>query len=69
MARAQPWSVRAREEVHCIGGDFGQCGYRRDDGHTGRRARFTTERVVSGRLLAARETAHTGCPDNPPLTD
>ena len=31
-----------------------------DDGHTGRRARFTTERVVSGRLLAARETAHTG---------
>lgn len=28
-----------------------------DDGHTGRRARFTIERVVSGHLLAARQTA------------
>lgn len=40
-----------------------------DDGHTGRRARFTTERVVSARLLAARETAHTGYPHNPAITD
>ena len=40
-----------------------------DDGHTGRRARFTIERLVSGPLLAARETAHTGYPHNPPITD
>ena len=40
-----------------------------DDGQTGRRARFTTERVVSGRLLPVRETAHTGYTRNPPLTD
>ena len=30
-----------------------------DDGHTGRRARFTIERLISGHLLAARETDHT----------
>jgi uncharacterized protein len=40
-----------------------------DDGRTGRRARFTIERLVSGRLLGARETAHTGYPHNPPITD
>ena len=40
-----------------------------DDGHTGRRARFTIEHLVSGRLLAARETTHTGYPHNPPITD
>lgn len=40
-----------------------------DDGHTGRRARFTTQAVVSGGLLAARETAHNGYPRNPSLTD
>lgn len=31
-----------------------------DDRDTGRRVRFTIERFVSGRLLAARETAHAG---------
>ncbi|MEI6252349.1 MAG: pyridoxamine 5'-phosphate oxidase family protein [Mycobacteriaceae bacterium] len=40
-----------------------------DDGHTGRRARFTIESLASGPLLAARETAHTGYPHNPPITD
>ena len=40
-----------------------------DDGHTGRRARFTTERLISGRLLAACETAHTPYPHNPAITD
>ena len=40
-----------------------------DDGQTGRRARFTTERVVSGRLLPVRETAHTGYTRNLTLTD
>ncbi|MGV1088235.1 MAG: pyridoxamine 5'-phosphate oxidase family protein [Mycobacterium sp.] len=33
-----------------------------DDAHTGRCARFTIERFVSGHLLAARETARTGHP-------
>jgi uncharacterized protein len=40
-----------------------------DDGHTGRRARFTIERVVSGRLLAARQTVHTPYAHNPAITD
>lgn len=31
-----------------------------DAGHTGRRARFTTERLISGHLLAAREISPTG---------
>lgn len=39
------------------------------DGHTGRRARFTIERVVSGQLLAAGETVRTGYPPDPLITD
>ena len=39
------------------------------DGNTGRRVRFTIERVVSGLLLAARETANSGYPDHPPIID
>jgi hypothetical protein len=39
-----------------------------DDGRTGRRARFTVQRLVAGRLLAARQAAHSPCPRNPGLT-
>jgi predicted pyridoxine 5'-phosphate oxidase superfamily flavin-nucleotide-binding protein len=40
-----------------------------DDGHTGRRVRFTLAHLVAGQLLAARQTAHSPYPRNPPLSD
>ncbi|TFC17966.1 pyridoxamine 5'-phosphate oxidase [Cryobacterium algoritolerans] len=40
-----------------------------DDGHTGRIARFTLQRLVAGHLFPARETAHKPYPSNPALTD
>ena len=36
-----------------------------DDGHTGRRVRFTLQLLVAGHLLAARETAHEPLPAQP----
>jgi hypothetical protein len=39
-----------------------------DDGHTGRRVRFTLQRLVAGQLLAARQTSHSPYPRNPGLT-
>jgi hypothetical protein len=39
-----------------------------DDRHTGRRARFTVQRLVAGHLLAARQAAHRPYPRNPGVT-
>jgi uncharacterized protein len=46
---------------------WGEPGQPGDDGHTGRRVRFTLQRLVAGHLLAARETAHRPYPRNPGL--
>jgi uncharacterized protein len=40
-----------------------------DDGRTGRRAVFTLQRLVAGRLLPARQVADAPYPRNPALTD
>lgn len=40
-----------------------------DEGHTGRRAVFTPERLVAGNLLPSRQVAHSPNPRNPALTD
>ncbi|MEU3256157.1 pyridoxamine 5'-phosphate oxidase family protein [Streptomyces sp. NPDC006997] len=40
-----------------------------DDDGTGRRVRFSPERLVAGRLLPLRADSVTAAPDNPPLTD
>jgi uncharacterized protein len=40
-----------------------------DDGQTGRRAVFTVQRLVAGRLLAARQISDAPYPHNPALTD
>jgi len=39
-----------------------------DDGHTGRRARFTLKQLVAAHLLTARQSAHTPYSHNPDLT-
>jgi uncharacterized protein len=44
---------------------WGEPGRPGDDGHTGRIVRFALERLVAGRLLPARETAHDPYPRNP----
>ena len=49
--------------------DWDAAGRPGDDGHTGRRAVFTLERLVAGRLLPSRQIAHTPSPRNPALTD
>jgi hypothetical protein len=49
--------------------EWGQAGAPGDDGHTGRRARFSLQRLVAGHLLPAREVAHQPYPRNPQLTD
>lgn len=49
--------------------EWGEPGRPGDDGHTGRIARFTLQRLVAGHLLPARETAHNPYPRNPALTD
>jgi predicted pyridoxine 5'-phosphate oxidase superfamily flavin-nucleotide-binding protein len=48
--------------------EWGQPGAPGDDGHTGRRARFTVQRLVASHSLTAREVAHRPYPRNPPLT-
>jgi predicted pyridoxine 5'-phosphate oxidase superfamily flavin-nucleotide-binding protein len=40
-----------------------------DEGHTGRRAVFTLERLVAGHLLPSRQVAHSPNPRNPALSD
>jgi predicted pyridoxine 5'-phosphate oxidase superfamily flavin-nucleotide-binding protein len=49
--------------------EWGEPGRPGDDGHTGRIARFTLQRLVAGHLLPARETTHSPYPRNPALTD
>jgi uncharacterized protein len=49
--------------------DWDAAGRPGDDGHTGRRAVFTLERLVAGRLLLSRQVAHSPYPRNPALTD
>jgi uncharacterized protein len=49
--------------------DWDAAGQPGDDGHTGRRAVFTLERLVAGRLLQSRQTADSPYPRNPALTD
>jgi predicted pyridoxine 5'-phosphate oxidase superfamily flavin-nucleotide-binding protein len=49
--------------------DWDAAGRPGDDGHTGRRAVFTLERLVAGHLLPSRQVAHTPYPRNPALTD
>jgi hypothetical protein len=39
-----------------------------DDGHTGRRARFTLQRLTAGSRLAAHQTVHRPYPGNPAIT-
>jgi uncharacterized protein len=48
--------------------DWGQVGAAGDDGRTGRRGCFTLQRLVAGRTIHARETAHRPYPHNPRLT-
>jgi hypothetical protein len=49
--------------------DWDAVGRVGDDGHTGRRAVFTLERLVAGNLLRSRQVAHSPYPRNPALTD
>jgi uncharacterized protein len=48
--------------------EWGQPGAPGDDGHTGRRVRFTVERLATARSLPAREVAHRPYPRNPPVS-
>ncbi|MGD0700976.1 MAG: pyridoxamine 5'-phosphate oxidase family protein [Trebonia sp.] len=49
--------------------DWAAAGRPGDDGHTGRRAVFTLERLAAGHLLPSRQVAHSPYPRNPALTD
>jgi hypothetical protein len=49
--------------------EWGEPGRSGDDGHTGRSVRFAPQRLVAGRLLSLRQTAHSPYPRNPALTD
>jgi len=49
--------------------DWDAAGRPGDDGRTGRRAVFTLQRLVAGRLLAVRQIADAPYPRNPALTD
>jgi uncharacterized protein len=49
--------------------DWDAAGRPGDDGRTGRRAIFTLQRLVAGRLLPARQIADAPYPRNPALTD
>jgi predicted pyridoxine 5'-phosphate oxidase superfamily flavin-nucleotide-binding protein len=48
--------------------EWGQVGAPGDDGRTGRRGRFSLQRLVVGRFLPVREVAHRSYPRNPELT-
>jgi uncharacterized protein len=49
--------------------DWDAAGRPGDDGRTGRRAVFTLQRLVAGRLLPSRQIADSPYPRNPALTD
>lgn len=49
--------------------DWDVAGRPGDDGHTGRRAVFTPQRLVAGHLLPSRQVADKPYPRNPALTD
>jgi predicted pyridoxine 5'-phosphate oxidase superfamily flavin-nucleotide-binding protein len=49
--------------------DWTVAGRPGDDGHTGRRAVFTLDKLVAGRLLPSRQVADNPYPRNPKLTD
>ena len=49
--------------------EWGEPGRPGDDGHTGRIARFTLERLVAGQVLPVREITRTASPRNLALTD
>ena len=49
--------------------DWDAAGRPGDDGQTGRRAVFTLQRLVAGRLLRSRQVADSPYPRNPALTD
>jgi len=49
--------------------DWDAAGRPGDDGQTGRRAVFTVQRLVAGRLLPSRQIADNPSPRNPALTD
>ena len=49
--------------------DWTLAGRPGDDGHTGRRAVFTLEKLVAGHLLPSRQVADNPYPRNLPLTD
>ena len=49
--------------------DWDAAGRPGDDGRTGRRAVFTLQRLVAGRLLRSRQVADSPYPRNPALTD
>ena len=49
--------------------DWDAAGRPGDDGQTGRRAVFTVQRLVAGRLLPSRQIADNPYPRNPALTD
>ena len=49
--------------------DWTLAGRPGDDGHTGRRAVFTLQRLVAGHLLPSRQVADNPYPRNLPLTD
>jgi hypothetical protein len=49
--------------------DWDAAGRPGDDGRTGRRAVFTLQRLVAGRLLPVRQIADAPYPRNPALTD
>ena len=49
--------------------DWDVAGRPGDDGHTGRRAVFTPQRLVAGHLLPSRQVADNPYPRNPALTD
>jgi uncharacterized protein len=49
--------------------DWDAAGRPGDDGQTGRRAVFTVQRLVAGRLLRSRQLADNPYPRNPALTD
>jgi hypothetical protein len=49
--------------------EWSEPGTTGDDGHTGRRARFSVQRVVAGQLLPGHQVAHEPYARNPQLTD
>ena len=49
--------------------EWDEAGRPGDDGHTGRRAVFTPQRLVAGQLLPSRQVAHSPYPRNPAITD